>query len=398
MKLQNTLLMAAFGLLISAITARAADIPITSLPLTIATAGKYVLNSDLPFTGASYAYTITVTASDVTIDLRGHTLTGGTGILIQNSNVTVKNGTINTNLYAENSSNIALEKISFGFDFGVWWSNVKASTINRCNFMGVMPGQILSPAIEDSGPGGNTYSNNSFGVNNFGSLQVAGTPLVIERASYAPPTTVPTVVPTITACVPTVVQITTLPFNIVASGTYVLPTDLNFTASSGSTAAITVSASNVTIDFKGHALTQESVGNREGVQILGSNVTVKNGTIAGFADGIFALGNAPGTYPPFIYLTDLKIDRMIFTNNNYGIDFEAVNSSIIKDCTFIAPGPTVYADYYGIVDRNTAGGNSYTHDSFEGTQVFDLWVTNSTAVFLKDFRWKTPVAAAVTPE
>jgi hypothetical protein len=320
--------------------------------------------------------------------------------LIQNSNVTVKNGTINTDLSANNSSNIDLEKITFGFGFGVAWSNVKASRINKCNFMEVLEGNLF-PAIEDAGPGGNTYTDNSFGVNNLGSLELGnsawGTPLVVERATYAPPPTVPTVVPTITACVPTEVKITALPFNIVASGTYVLPTDLNFLPNFMGLppAAITVSASNVILDLKGHILTGRG---DYAVKITGSNVTVKNGTVSGFDIGIFAIGNAPGTYPPFIYLTVLKIDKMTFINNLYGIEFEAVNSSIIKDCNVIAPGPTPFADYYGIVDWNTAGGNSFTNDSFEGTQLYDLWVTNSTPVFLKDFHWKTPVAATVPPQ
>jgi hypothetical protein len=397
MKLQNTFLMAAFGLMMSAVTAQAADIPITYLPFAIATPGKYVLNSDLTFTGVGL-YAITVSASNVIIDLRGHTLAGGRGILIENSNVTVKNGTINTELYANNTSNIDLEKITFGFDFGVWWSNVKGSKINQCNFMGLILGGIVYQAIEDGGQGGNTYTNNSFAVNSAGSLSEAGTPLVVERATYAPPPTVPTVAPTITACVPTEVQITTLPFNIVASGTYVLPTDLNFLPNfmGLQPAAITVTTSNVTLDLKGHRILTSTGG--LGVKITGSNVTVKNGTISGFGNGILAIGNAPGTYPPFIYLTGLKIDKMIFINNNYGIEFEAVNSSIIKDCNVIAPGPTPFADYYGIVDWNTAGGNSYNNDRFEGTQLFDLWVTNSTPVFLKDFHWKTPVAATVPPQ
>jgi hypothetical protein len=71
MKLPKTLLMAAFSLIMSAITAQAADIPITYLPFTIATAGKYVLNADLTFSVVNSVYTLTVSASNVTIDLRG---------------------------------------------------------------------------------------------------------------------------------------------------------------------------------------------------------------------------------------------------------------------------------------------------------------------------------------
>ena len=72
---------------------------ITSVPTTISTSGKYVLKSDLTLNGGSTA--ITVTASDVTINLEGFTLVDGsvpnqhTGISADGvDNLVIENGTI----------------------------------------------------------------------------------------------------------------------------------------------------------------------------------------------------------------------------------------------------------------------------------------------------------------
>lgn len=62
-------------------------IPISSVPFTITTSGKYCVTKDLTFAGAGAA--ITVLASNVTINFNDHSLTltgGGTGILVQNAN------------------------------------------------------------------------------------------------------------------------------------------------------------------------------------------------------------------------------------------------------------------------------------------------------------------------
>jgi len=71
-------------------------INIGSLPYTVKKAGTYNLDRNLTFSGAK---AITVTASNVVLDLNGYTLTGTNGgyaIFGSNANsVTVQNGTIN---------------------------------------------------------------------------------------------------------------------------------------------------------------------------------------------------------------------------------------------------------------------------------------------------------------
>ena len=80
MNLKNTLLTAAaLGLIIvSAITAQAANIPISALPFNITSPGTYVLVSDLNYTAQTGA-AITILpnlSGPVILNLRGHTLTG----------------------------------------------------------------------------------------------------------------------------------------------------------------------------------------------------------------------------------------------------------------------------------------------------------------------------------
>ena len=73
-------------------------ITIESLPYTIKKSGTYTLDGNLSFSGTGVAKAITVTASNVVLDLNGYTLIGTNGFAIYGSgvnSVTVKNGTIN---------------------------------------------------------------------------------------------------------------------------------------------------------------------------------------------------------------------------------------------------------------------------------------------------------------
>jgi hypothetical protein len=104
MRLQSTLLMAAFGLL-SALSAQAANIKISALPFTITSPGTYVLSSNLSFTTGNPGDSAISIASNiqgpVTINLNGFTISGGISsdraITINSTNeglISIKNGTI----------------------------------------------------------------------------------------------------------------------------------------------------------------------------------------------------------------------------------------------------------------------------------------------------------------
>jgi hypothetical protein len=75
--------------------------------------------------------------------------------------------------------------------------------------------------------------------------------------------------------------IESVPFIIDQSGSYYLTKNLNFTAASGH--AITISASNVTVDLMGFTLSSSSAVTGDGIHINGGvrNIAVRNGTITG---------------------------------------------------------------------------------------------------------------------
>jgi hypothetical protein len=76
MPAKSTFLTVALSVM-SAFSALAADIQITSLPSTIVAPGTYVLTTDVSYTGNSNALTInTPLPGPVVVDLAGHTLNG----------------------------------------------------------------------------------------------------------------------------------------------------------------------------------------------------------------------------------------------------------------------------------------------------------------------------------
>jgi hypothetical protein len=115
------LLTAAFGLIMSALSALSANIPISYLPFAITAPGTYVLTGSLTFSSppsgdAVAAITVSTSISGpVIVDLKGFTLTGSAGNTLgvgigtfagtnaPNTNpITIRNGTIKN------------------FGFGVW--------------------------------------------------------------------------------------------------------------------------------------------------------------------------------------------------------------------------------------------------------------------------------------
>jgi hypothetical protein len=199
--------MAALSLIMSAFTGHAQTvqaqvatsasfkppIPITSLPLTITSSGYYYLVSDTYYNPISLTnrIAITVLSPGVTIDLRGHSLTGPfqaeitvpeyfnlnpVAILIESSNVTVKNGTISGfffqleagpssgNVVPTYLSNIIITDVKFtdGGDWSMSLGNVNNSIISNCTF-----GYVPLTTITDGGSQtGNRYINDTFSGNN----------------------------------------------------------------------------------------------------------------------------------------------------------------------------------------------------------------------------------------
>lgn len=76
-------------------------------------------------------------------------------------------------------------------------------------------------------------------------------------------------------------KITSLPYTISSPGFYYLGSNLT---SSGSGAAITIAANNVTLDLMGFTLTG-SPGNSVGINLQGSYIEVRNCSVTQFSSG-----------------------------------------------------------------------------------------------------------------
>jgi hypothetical protein len=173
MKLKNSLLMAAFGLLISAFSAQSANtqlattqaaktstIPISYLPYPITAPGTYVLTSNLTPTRTDVpAISIAANISGpVILDLKGFTISGGYGaIAIGDFNsapnqypISVKNGTI-TNFVQGiilSGDYIDLSNLTF--------SNIQSSSTSSCI--------IMNPTTNSCAVSNCIFSNALYGI------------------------------------------------------------------------------------------------------------------------------------------------------------------------------------------------------------------------------------------
>jgi hypothetical protein len=162
------------------------------------------------------------------------------------------------------------------------------------------------------------------------------------------------------AAAPTSIKIWALPFTISAPGTYILTGNLTF--NSFVDPAITITAGSVILDLKGYTMLNiyqappGSAGASAGVAITNSattnNITIRNGTIKSFYNGVAIEG---GPQSPII--VNLQINEMTFIGINFskGVSFIRTNLSSISNCHFIQ---------CGIMDSLSQGGNRYSDNSF----------------------------------
>ena len=140
------------------------------------------------------------------------------------------------------------------------------------------------------------------------------------------------------------------PYSITEPGSYYVTQNLSV---AGAVDAISVEAENVTIDLNGFVLSGDGTVGSEGIFIsLGRrNVTVKNGTITGFYDGITDLN--PGDAGHTI-LNVRAVD-----NINYGISLPSSGNQI-HGCIVIGNEYGINVGYGSIVNGNTCRGNNGT--------------------------------------
>jgi Right handed beta helix region len=160
--------------------------------------------------------------------------------------------------------------------------------------------------------------------------------------------------------------ITTLPFTITTSGAYVLGSNL---ALSGSLVpgAITIQGpifGPVTIDLQGFTIsaTTATSSATSGISVSGLNnngigmpmanypVTVSNGTVTGFFQGVGIYGSA-----------NITISHIVFKQVSNGVSISSSSEVAIDNCRFNGANG-------GIYDASPEGGNSYHHNTFVNCQ------------------------------
>jgi hypothetical protein len=169
------------------------------------------------------------------------------------------------------------------------------------------------------------------------------------------------------ANIPLQTPVSTVPVVITKPGHYYLVGNLFFTLPTPTSppTAITVNAPGpVVIDMRGFTLSGGGMVDfpadnyftvdPTGILIQSSNVTVLNGTIHGFWNGVTANATAAGY--PTVYLSGIDIEGITFSQaDNDGTYLNHVNNSVVRNCQFIE-------NYAGMTDSGSTTGNTYVND------------------------------------
>jgi hypothetical protein len=179
------------------------------------------------------------------------------------------------------------------------------------------------------------------------------------------------------------VKIMALPFNITAPGTYELTANLVSVSGQGAVTINSPKVGAIIVDLEGYTISQ--TGTSTGVYVVSnatsSSITIRNGTLQNFPTGVVA-GQAAAT----VYLSNIHLQSLILNNCTYaGVTFFLIGGSTINNCSFQKTNGSTAL--YGIEDFYGPGGNSYSNNSFDGNEQFELAVSsaNNTPVILDHF-------------
>jgi hypothetical protein len=163
--------------------------------------------------------------------------------------------------------------------------------------------------------------------------------------------------------------ITAVPFTISAPGSYCVTKELTTTSSFTSGNAITIITSNVTIDLGGHTLSNLPAGtgtNAAGILAADQkDITIMNGTVTGFYEGIFMNSSAAGISSGYL-VENMRIDR----NRGIGIYVDGAGS-IIRQNQVLHTG--------GFVNNGITGPGTGIFAGGDGVQVLDNTVADTVA-------------------
>lgn len=137
--------------------------------------------------------------------------------------------------------------------------------------------------------------------------------------------------------------ITTLPYTITAQGVYCLTGNLDTSITSGN--AITINASDVTIDLNGYRLSGFGAGAGTGIYAYQrKNITIRNGSIRRFLRGIYLNDASPYTTSSGHLVEDIRADG----NTYLGIWVIGTGNIIRNNQVVNTGGSTVYISATGI--------------------------------------------------
>ena len=202
MKIKSIILGIAIALTMNAHAAKQQQVPITYLPVTITSPGYYYLVTDLVSTVGSLNKAIGIAqqaSGDITLDLRGHTITntapspafeaitvdgeGTPGGAVLKGTVTIENGTLSgfgDTLLILTSSNVIVNNVKFNANpglintFGIQVTGSHNVVIANCSFAGPWTTGIRE--YNELAVSHNSYLNNAFDGklnNNFVTQNVA---------------------------------------------------------------------------------------------------------------------------------------------------------------------------------------------------------------------------------
>jgi hypothetical protein len=170
-------------------------------------------------------------------------------------------------------------------------------------------------------------------------------------------------------------KITSLPFPINTPGYYFLTGNLSYSGGN----AITVNCDNVTIDLMGFRLAGPSNNNYIGIQINGgNNVEVRNGTLAGWYEGVWGSGGSRhrminvrangNTYGFYLNGDDHLVEKCTAIQGSFGTGAGIVLNSTgkVSDCTVIN-----FSSYGIFISKNgIATGNMVLNCSDTGIYAY----------------------------
>ena len=183
--------------------------------------------------------------------------------------------------------------------------------------------------------------------------------------------------------------ITSLPYTISSQGTYCLTGNLSMSTASGN--AIQINAGNVVLDLNGYTIGGSQAGagtNAYGIYAYQrKNITIRNGTVRGFNQGIWLNDDSPYTTSQGHIIENIRADR----NTIYGIVLYGLGN-IIRNNLVVSTGGNSYNSHPHGVLVSGSGNRVINNDVCEtkengsGQNAYGIYATNASGLVVENNR------------